>query len=112
MVEKCDICQTYKKQNQKELMIPHPVPERTWERVVVDLFYFRGNEYLLIVDYFSKYVEIALRGKHTSSGKVHHSVEVHICMSWHSCICSIQPIVNSLQAQNSKESVTISIVRI
>lgn len=70
MVEKCEICQTYKKQDQKEPMIPQPVPERPWERVGVDLFYFQGNEYLLVLDYFSKYVEIALLGKQTSSGNV------------------------------------------
>ena len=40
-------------------MPPHPVPERPWQKVGVDIFTFQRKDYLLVVDYYSKYPEIA-----------------------------------------------------
>ena len=39
-------------------MLPHPVPSRPWEKLGLDYFTLGGKDYLLIVDYFSKYPEI------------------------------------------------------
>ena len=39
-------------------MLPHPVPEQPWEKVGVDYFTLAGKDYLLVVDYFSKYPEV------------------------------------------------------
>ena len=39
-------------------MIPQKVPERPWARVAADIFYYKGSDYLLVVDYFSKYPEV------------------------------------------------------
>ena len=36
-----------------------PVREGPWQIVGRDLFYYKGATYLLVVDYFSRYVEIA-----------------------------------------------------
>ena len=45
-------------------MIPHPVPERTWQIVGADYFMHGGKGYLLSVDYYSKYPELVeVRGK-------------------------------------------------
>ena len=33
--------------------------EYTWEQVGTELFTFKGKEYLIVVDYFSQYPEIA-----------------------------------------------------
>ena len=38
--------------------MPHPVPNRPWEKVGIDYFTLAGKDYLLIVDYFSKYPEV------------------------------------------------------
>ena len=40
-------------------MIPQHVPERPWATVAADIFYYKGRDYLLVVDYFSKYPEVA-----------------------------------------------------
>ncbi|XP_055861369.1 uncharacterized protein LOC106067741 [Biomphalaria glabrata] len=42
----------------KEKLLPHAVPDRPWKKVATDLFEWRNNDYLLVVDYFSKYPEI------------------------------------------------------
>ena len=53
----------------KEPMIPTPLPDYPWQRVGTDLFYHKGTNYLLVVDYFSRYPEIL---KLTSYLSQHH----------------------------------------
>ena len=43
-----------------------PVPERPWQIVGSDLFYFQGATYLFVVDYFSRFVEVARLSSTTS----------------------------------------------
>ena len=40
-------------------MIPHEVPTRLWEKPGIDYFTLLNQDYLLIVDYFSKYPEVS-----------------------------------------------------
>lgn len=54
----CSICRSLQKNKQKEPMLPHEVPNLPWEKVACDLFYLDGEIYLLVVDYFSKYIEL------------------------------------------------------
>ena len=57
-VKKCSVCNTYPKANQKETPLPHTVPMRPWYTVGVNYFTFSGKDYLLTVDYSSKYPEV------------------------------------------------------
>ncbi|CAH1252634.1 RTL1 [Branchiostoma lanceolatum] len=57
-VEKCDVCQAMGIRQQKETLIPHPVTQRPWEKVGIDLFTLHGREYVITVDYYSNYFEI------------------------------------------------------
>ena len=59
-VESCSACQTHQKAQQREPMISHEIPDVPWEKISADLFKFRGNYYLLCVDYYSKYPDINL----------------------------------------------------
>ena len=43
-----------------EPLIPSVTPERPWQTVGTNLFHLEGNTYILVVDYFSRYVEVAL----------------------------------------------------
>ena len=38
--------------------MPQEVPDRHWAKVAADIFYYKGRDYLLVVDYFSKYPEV------------------------------------------------------
>lgn len=58
VVAKCAVCNTHKNSNSKELLMPHPVPERALAKVGVELFQFNDAEFLLCVDYFSRFPEI------------------------------------------------------
>ena len=59
LVSKCSTCQQHQRSNQREPLIPQEVPERPWVTVAADIFYYKGRDYLLVVDYFSKYPEVA-----------------------------------------------------
>jgi len=41
-------------------MIFSDTPNYPWQRVGCDLFKWKSNTYLLLIDYFSRYIEIAL----------------------------------------------------
>ena len=45
-------------------------PERPWQIVGTDLLHLKGNTYILVVDYFSRYVEVALLMSSQSSQDV------------------------------------------
>ena len=59
LISQCSTCQQYQRSNQREPLIPQHVPERPWATVAADIFYYKGRDYLLVVDYFSKYPEVA-----------------------------------------------------
>lgn len=63
---KCAICNTFRRSNSKEPLICHDIPDRAWAKIGVDLFHFDRGEYLLCVDYFSKFPEIAKLTQTTS----------------------------------------------
>ena len=56
--------------------MPSVLPELPWTTVATDLFQWRGLTYLLIVDYFSRYIEIAKLTNETSSEVIRHTKSV------------------------------------
>jgi hypothetical protein len=57
LVKSCAKCiQTYR--NQKEQMIIEEIPERPWKKIGIDLFKFNSNWYLVMMDYYSRFLEI------------------------------------------------------
>ena len=59
MISQRGTCQKHKRSNQREPLIPQQVPERPWATVAADIFHHKGRDYLLLVDYYSKYPEVA-----------------------------------------------------
>ena len=59
-VSKCSTCNKFRREQQKEPLIPHPVPARTWQRIGADIFHLYGHDYLILIDYYSKRPEIFL----------------------------------------------------
>lgn len=58
MVSNCETCQLNRRSNQKETMISHPIPSRPWQYLFSDFFEFNNKNYLLIIDSYSKWVEV------------------------------------------------------
>ena len=74
MVENCKICAKYRQQR-AEPLIPTPFPERPWQVIATDLFELDNLNYLIMVDYFSRFVEVAALKKTTQSHKVIRTIK-------------------------------------
>ena len=58
MIESCASCQHHRNKQQKETLIPHAVPPRAWSKVGTDLFTCLNHDYVLVIDYTSKYFDM------------------------------------------------------
>ncbi len=58
LVENCSTCSQHRAEH-REPLLTTPVPERPWQRVGTDLFFWEKTTYLLVVDYFFTYIEVA-----------------------------------------------------
>ena len=70
LVEKCDLCQS--QQNSISIVQKYvsEVPPHPWHTVGSDLFYFRRIDFLVVVDYFSKYLFVRKIHNSTSSAVI------------------------------------------
>ena len=57
-VKSCTVCNKFCNSIHKEPMIPHQLPDRPWEQVSADYFTLCNQDYLLVVDFYSKYPEV------------------------------------------------------
>ena len=58
LINNCTKCSKFQNQPAEPLM-PSALPSLPWQKVATDLFKWKGSTYLLVVDYFSKYIEIS-----------------------------------------------------
>lgn len=59
LVSACATCAKYQATNPKELLIPSKLPSRPWSKIGMDMLEFRVNNLLPVVDYLSKWPELA-----------------------------------------------------
>ena len=59
-VSKCSVCMKYQKSQHREPMLPHDIPDGRWQKIAMDIMTYHGRDYLVIVDYYSKYPEVSL----------------------------------------------------
>lgn len=72
-VDQCSICNQFKPNNSKEPLIPYSITTFPWERVGIDLLQFNNTIYLVVMDYYSKYIEIvSLHSGYTANLVVTH----------------------------------------
>ncbi len=65
-VSRCSTCQTFTPEQCREPLLPHELPSRPWEKIGADLFELDGRSYIIMVDYWSNYFEVAELTKKTS----------------------------------------------
>ncbi|MEW8548052.1 MAG: RNase H-like domain-containing protein [Candidatus Thiodiazotropha sp.] len=75
-VQSCAICNKYKDSNQKEPLHPHDVPQRPWQNLSLDLFTWNNQEYMVLVDAYSRWFEIDLL-PNTKSISIIRKLKVH-----------------------------------
>ena len=68
-IKSCPICQQ-STIPPTEPLLQTKLPNHPWERVAADLFQLKGKSYLVVVDYFSRYVEVQSLSITTSASVV------------------------------------------
>ena len=68
MVEQCPECARLAS-HRKEPIMPTPLPDYPWQVIGTDLFEWKGERYLVVVDYFSRYPE-SIRMTTTTSAAI------------------------------------------
>ncbi|UYV65930.1 K02A2.6-like [Cordylochernes scorpioides] len=71
MVKTCEKC-IENQPLKHEPLIPNDFPERPWQKVGMDLFHYEGSEYLVVVNYFSRFIEVVRLTKLSSEAVVDH----------------------------------------
>ena len=71
LVTNCTAC-ARDRHIQAEPIIPSESRLRPWQKVATDMFFYKGHTYLLVVDYYSSYVEIAKLETVASSDVIIH----------------------------------------
>ena len=80
LVNRCDICQEYGVSNRNQPMVCRNLPVVPWQEVSIDFAHIRGVDYLILVDSFSKFLEIKrLKSKDAASviGKLKEIFRTH-----------------------------------
>ena len=71
-VESCVFCQTHRRAQHAEPMVSRGLPERPWLKVGADLCQYGSQMYLVVVDYYSRWIEIEHLRATTSAQVINH----------------------------------------
>ena len=71
-ISKCSTCAQNQRSNSKEPMMKMDLPDRPWSKVSSDVFTYKGTNYLLTVDSYSKWIEISKLDNMTSKNTIHY----------------------------------------
>ena len=66
-VDNCAFCLQNSRHQKAEPLRPMVLPERPWLKIGADLCSYEGKEYLIVVDYYSRWIEIIYLKESTSS---------------------------------------------
>ncbi|XP_052752398.1 uncharacterized protein K02A2.6-like [Galleria mellonella] len=70
VIENCQICSKFRHNNSHEPLIVSEIPKYPWEKVGGDLLQYKDKKYLVVIDYYSKYIELALLNTGSSAKHV------------------------------------------
>ena len=71
IVSDCPMCCKHRQQH-AEPLLPSTLPARPWLNIATDLFEWKKHNYLLTVNYYSRYIEIAKLTSTTSADVITH----------------------------------------
>ena len=71
-MQECNSCQRHQRQQQREPILQPEPPSYPWQRLNSDLFDFKGHQYLLVSDQYSKFPVIRKLSSTTSAAVITH----------------------------------------
>lgn len=75
-VGRCPTCNMFRHQQTAEPLSPHPVPLKAYQKVGADIFTLHGKDYLLVVDYFSKFPEYVQLNSKSADCVIQHLKDI------------------------------------
>ena len=57
-IDRCDTCRRNRPTQREQPLRPVELPGRPWGKVAMDIFHYKRNDYLVIIDYYSRWIEI------------------------------------------------------
>ena len=75
-VKDCTICHDYAPAQQKEPLIPSPISDLPWAMAASDIFTFESEQFLVLVDSYSKYIGVT-KLKDLTSQETTQALEEH-----------------------------------
>ena len=66
-IASCEVCNAFQTKNQKETLLSHEIPNRPWSKVASDIFEWNKEHYLVLVDYYSDWIEFDLMKNQTAA---------------------------------------------
>ena len=76
IVSNCGACMENRNYQTSEELIPHEIPSNPWEKVGTDLFQLKNKNYLIVVDYTSKYFEVSALPNTLASTVIQHTKSI------------------------------------
>eukprot|EP00794_Sanderia_malayensis_P013228 gene13227-14585_t len=64
---KCEICGEFPARNARMPMQSYPIPERPWSRAAADRFQLNDKQHIVLIDFYSHYIEVSPGLKDTTS---------------------------------------------
>ncbi|XP_061129807.1 uncharacterized protein K02A2.6-like [Syngnathus typhle] len=72
MTQQCETCLKHHYKQTKEPMLIVDPPTAPWQKVGTDLFHLHGKDYLLVIDYYSNYPEVAQLSSTSAQSVITH----------------------------------------
>ena len=64
------------KSQQREPTIPHDIPDGRWQKLAMDIMTYHGCDFLVVLDYYSKYPEILQLPDKTAKTIITHTKSI------------------------------------
>ena len=80
VVKKCTVCARSAPSKSAETLKPHPVPTQPWQKIGTDLFQKNGQNYIVVMDYYSLWPEVYQLHQITSTDVITVMKDI---FSWH-----------------------------
>ena len=71
LISNCPVCCRHSNQH-AEPLLPSAFPDHPWQKVATDLFEWKKTNYLIVIDYYSRYIEMARLSTSTSNDVITH----------------------------------------